>query len=489
MGGIPYKSLGCGMCKKRKIRCDLGAPECARCIKKGTPCPGYDKGRNFVHHTMVTRLEQQGVTQRPIAQLVGHIKPLALPASFDMSAQTRTQLFSTFLSSFFPIDLCQFGKSDSWYYLMTRFPSMAGESDLLDRSVIALAAAYVGKLTKDKQLKRQGVELYNNAICLMARRLSGGDPPTLDVLYAVTVFIKYEILHTNGLKNCLTHIQGSKALMRNYKYDHSDQLIRAMITQQNWASTYYVTDMLYRKELDWQAASEADGDTPLNELFRLIAETSFLLDDLDRIGQLEYIYLPTACDALLQRCYEFEHKLMQWLASKALELDGKPVSCLAEQLQSSTKVLPWDPCLKPYEFESLETAKTYLLFWVASIIVRRVIYQVEGFLAPNPDPSALLYYASEISRTAAYCLQPKNRMCTGQVLLLAISQANKGYVDCGHVKGFYWSQNMYQVLQDRGFDVAPIVSEIEWASWNEARIRREDMEALAFLIPQNLNVL
>lgn len=142
---------------------------------------------------MVTRVEYQGMIQRPIAQLVGQLKPLALTTSFDMSAEARTQLFSNFLSMFFPVDLRQLGKFCSCFYLMARFPSLAGESDLLDQSVMSIAAAFIGKINNDEKLKRQGIELYNSAISLMARRISSGNAPTLDLLYAVTVFITYEV--------------------------------------------------------------------------------------------------------------------------------------------------------------------------------------------------------------------------------------------------------------------------------------------------------
>lgn len=142
---------------------------------------------------MVTRRENQGMTSRPIAQLVGHLKPLALPETFSMSAEVRTQLFSDFLSTYFPIGRGQYGKNDSLYYLMTRFSAMAGESALLDRAVIALAAAWVGKIQGNEELRHQGTELYSNAIHLMARRLSNGAAPTADVLFAVVIFMQYEV--------------------------------------------------------------------------------------------------------------------------------------------------------------------------------------------------------------------------------------------------------------------------------------------------------
>lgn len=245
---------------------------------------------------------------------------------------------------------------------------------------------------------------------------------------------------------------------------------------------YFLTELPQRKELDWYDETQAEGDGPLSELFRLVAETSFLLDELDRICGLESPYLTTACEALLQNCHEYENKLqMKWLAEDAISLDGEPTPCSPLELDCSPEIIPWDPNNLPYTFDSVETATTYLLSWVASVIVRRVIYRVEGILGWNPDSTKLVYYASEISRAAAYCLQPEIRFCAGNILCFGISQANMGYVDIGHEQGFPWSQNMYQILQRRGFDIATMRSGLEWSCWNEAEAQREDMQVAAAL--------
>ncbi|KAF6811492.1 hypothetical protein CPLU01_15102 [Colletotrichum plurivorum] len=34
-------SPNCHLCRRRRVKCDLGRPQCQRCIKYGVPCPGY----------------------------------------------------------------------------------------------------------------------------------------------------------------------------------------------------------------------------------------------------------------------------------------------------------------------------------------------------------------------------------------------------------------------------------------------------------------
>ncbi|KAH0492385.1 hypothetical protein TgHK011_007343 [Trichoderma gracile] len=42
-GSAEATTKGCRSCMRRRIRCDLGRPACAKCIKKGLVCPGYGR--------------------------------------------------------------------------------------------------------------------------------------------------------------------------------------------------------------------------------------------------------------------------------------------------------------------------------------------------------------------------------------------------------------------------------------------------------------
>ncbi|KAL4912771.1 hypothetical protein BDW62DRAFT_193988 [Aspergillus aurantiobrunneus] len=471
MGGIPYKSQGCANCKKRRIKCDLVEPECAKCIKKGILCPGYDKHRNFLHHTVVSRVERNGETRRPIPQLVGHLKPLALPAGFNMSAEARTQLFSTFVDTFFAPNTYLNGKDDSWYFLMTRFPTLAGESELLDRAVIALACVFMGRRIGDCHLAQHGVEIYNSALRLMAGVLQRKCPPTPDILYAAIVFHTYETMHSHAtaLRNCFVHVQGTTAILKHHNYDgHSDQsLIQAILTRQKWAVSYFIINTQFRSEVDWQCLTLGKEDSPLDELFGMIAKCAFLQRDLDKILAQPFPPPKETHEALVHRCLALECNLqVDWLTGPARKLDGSPSPCSRTKFSQEPSILPPDPNITPYEFPSLGTAKTYLLLWVASIVARRVMYKAEKLSHPSPDPKRMLFYAGEVSRSVAYCLLPKRQMSCGQVVLFAVSQASKCYIETGEKEMFMWCQGVYPIIQSRGFDMALRLSEVEWEFWN-----------------------
>ncbi|KAL7809118.1 hypothetical protein V8C44DRAFT_146851 [Trichoderma aethiopicum] len=67
---------GCRSCMRRRIRCDLGRPACAKCIKKGLTCPGYGRHLRWA----------DGVAVR--GKLKGQRLPVAGPVPMEMSLST-----------------------------------------------------------------------------------------------------------------------------------------------------------------------------------------------------------------------------------------------------------------------------------------------------------------------------------------------------------------------------------------------------------------
>ncbi|GKZ86331.1 hypothetical protein AnigIFM56816_001384 [Aspergillus niger] len=425
MGGIPFTSRACAACKKRKIKCDLEKPECSSCVKRGgTPCPGY-QDRDFIHHSFEPRRVRNAETKRPGPQRVRQLESLALPACFNMSAEARTQLFATYMHTFFASNPSLNGRVDSWYLLMARFPTLTGKSDLLDRSVIGLVSVYLGKKTRDGRLAHHGFEIYNSALHAMLQILHGNRPPTATTLYSAIVFQTYE---------------GATAMLKQHDYTRGDQaLIDAILRRHKWATAMFTLNTPYSMQVDEECLNLGRKESPVDELFGIIAEAIALRRDL------------------------------YWLHMSAHRLDGIPTPCSRRNLGQEPSMLPLDPDLAPYNFESLEAAKIYLLFWVASLVIRRVIYQTETHLMRGPDPSRMVFYAREICRSVAYLMQPENRMSSGQILILGLSQASKCYIDCGDKAEFEWCQAIYPFIAASGFGIASLMSQMEWKFWNAAQ--------------------
>ncbi|KAL2842914.1 hypothetical protein BJY01DRAFT_216237 [Aspergillus pseudoustus] len=473
MGGLPYTSNGCANCKKRKIKCDLGAPECARCKKKGILCPGYDQHRNFLHHTVVSRVERNGETKRPVPQLVGHLRPLALPPTFNMSAEERTQLFSTFMSAFFAPKVYLNGNDDSWYFLMSHFPSLAGESEILDRSVIALASVFVGGKTGNESLARHGVEIYNSGLNMLVQILKRKRAPTPDVLYATMVFNTYETIQGGGnaLRNCFFHVQGATAIVKHFALSQCmhKALGTAIMNRQKWSVAFFGFSTRFQSEVDWSCLTLGYNTTPLDNLFNMLDECAALQRELRTIVSYQTPNREAACEMLLHRCSTLESRLtVDWLNGPALELDDHPTPCPRIQLAHQPSLLFPDPAVTPYTFKSLNTAKTYLLFWVAVVATCRVVYQAETLISGYSDPSRMIQYAGEISRAIPYCIQPSNQMSSGHAVIFAVSQASRCYIDCGDRSLFEWCQGIYAAIHSRGVDIARGVGEEDLGLWAAA---------------------
>lgn len=121
-----------------------------------------------------------------------------------MSGEVRTQLFSAFMGNFFAPNANINGKDDSLFFLMASFPTLAGESELLDRSVIALVSSFLAIKSNDKNLARQGLEIYNSALNAMTRALRRKSGLWPHMLYASILFHTYEV--------CFQAMEGDKLL-------------------------------------------------------------------------------------------------------------------------------------------------------------------------------------------------------------------------------------------------------------------------------------
>ena len=171
---------------------------------------------------------------------------------------------------------------------------------------------------------------------------------------------------------------------------------------------------------------------------------------------------------LVKHCYQ-ERLQTDWLSVAAEALEGEPRPFPEDGSSHDHALLPLNTALTPYTFRSLNSAKTHLLFWIASLKTCQMIYRVEQLLHRHSSPAHMIFYAAEICRSMAYCMQPKIQLSADHAALFAISQASKCYIACGTKDLFSWCQGIYLFIKRRGFDVASCVSDADWALWVAAR--------------------
>lgn len=71
---------GCKECSRRRIKCDKGTPECAKCLKKGIQCTGVGRQIRFVEGA-VSKGKRKG-------QSISDVKNLATTLSRHMNDAT-----------------------------------------------------------------------------------------------------------------------------------------------------------------------------------------------------------------------------------------------------------------------------------------------------------------------------------------------------------------------------------------------------------------
>ena len=213
MGGIPWQSHGCKSCKQRRIKvgghpqihltrltwkqCDLQKPECARCIKRGLSCPGYNRDRVFIHHTSVLPVGPFD-PNNPGFQLAlfRQSQVTALPQFIQAGPQIRTQLSCEILDAYLPLEPAGTCGVDAWLYLIPNFLALPNRSEMLERAISALSCIYVGKKHSDTRLLHQGVLCYTVSIRLM-RKMLCRNTRIPDVLYATVIYQVFEVIPTS----------------------------------------------------------------------------------------------------------------------------------------------------------------------------------------------------------------------------------------------------------------------------------------------------
>lgn len=173
------------------MQCDFQRPQCARCLRGGHRCDGYERDRKFIH----TFGDPGGSSNDGLITLDQRDDPGF--TVININSQIRSQIFSLFIDSYVPSSptgqikfRCEQGSA-----LVKEFPAMmAGKnSQLFDRAISALASVFVGKHVGDDRLMNHGLVLYNQAIHIFSRIISRSALPVQEVLCANVVFQLYEV--------------------------------------------------------------------------------------------------------------------------------------------------------------------------------------------------------------------------------------------------------------------------------------------------------
>lgn len=214
----------------------------------------------------------------------------------------------------------------------------------------------------------------------------------------------------------------------------------------------------------------SDEDTPLEELFQLMADISPLFA---AIGANDGSDL-NASQELLVNCFKVKERMLTWWVSRKERIGDDPSPCGPGE-SIVTGLPPGDHLFgTPYRFPSLDNARMHLIFWAALSILQVLIGQAQCYLytsslvdlETNHEYLLSRFYADELSRSIPFCLQASSKSWGAHVSTFALAQIAKVYLDARDWEKFSWSQHAFRLCGDLGSDFSARLGELLECTWN-----------------------
>ena len=203
-------SKGCGLCKRRKVKCDETHPKCIRCLKAGIECTGFTPRLKFVDEE--PRIRRRNIKAHPMTATTSH--SASHPSRFHRSWLPNS--VSTFGN---PLSLIAFEDDITLSYLLSKFfegndPYLlhAGQSSQCGlpsdwiqelrnsgqkpryKSWDALAAVVFGQAHNSHDVMKSALRLYGEALHELRSELSSLENWYTDsTLASITALYLYEV--------------------------------------------------------------------------------------------------------------------------------------------------------------------------------------------------------------------------------------------------------------------------------------------------------
>ncbi|OHE98652.1 hypothetical protein CORC01_06103 [Colletotrichum orchidophilum] len=198
MVGVGGRSKACDHCRRRRVKCDLAAPECARCIKAHLKCGG-SRGLSFIQYN--------GSKAKQVRQTLGvsGISRAVLTAKEKTTTDSTFPQWNHVVSSQIAESFLMPGSMDDVYvsyaltYLLRENEEIVvkpGTSRALtNECFVALSTTIFGIDKEQPQVLQHGLHRYGTALQALNRALSDSkESQSFDVLEAVIVMAVFEPL-------------------------------------------------------------------------------------------------------------------------------------------------------------------------------------------------------------------------------------------------------------------------------------------------------
>jgi hypothetical protein len=173
-------------------KCDLEKPYCARCTRNGRACAGYERPRIFIHRSQKPSSPGQIIPSPNVhstQRWTFYVPPLRdsppLHRSPDSTVHEQRQFIACFINGFCPVLDTSLKECDRLHhYWVYTLPHIHGTVDLLDRSILTLSAAFLGRNSNDVRLRKRSMVMYGHAIRDLAKVMSAPDFYPSDMVLA-----------------------------------------------------------------------------------------------------------------------------------------------------------------------------------------------------------------------------------------------------------------------------------------------------------------
>ncbi|KAL5383773.1 hypothetical protein PMIN06_007270 [Paraphaeosphaeria minitans] len=394
---MPKRSTGCFECRKRKVRCDEGRPECNACLRRGTKCPGYRPLQSFILHEFEEQSERpslikeddnryryanQETQEEPTSAdsgrgAVEHLQPPRPRASgapvlrqVSPIAIERVQHVGELIWLYLP-------RSDAHTLpppsaLMLTLPQLPATSDVLLAAVDALSAAQLAVANRNYNLVNRSRSLYGTALSKMMNTIQYPDRAVEDeTLLATYLLTLYEVFVgiTSG-QGFFYHVQGLLHLLKqrgpkSFGNRLSMQIFHA-IRYNSLSIGYHVRKGSMLDTDEWMAVTaKASKVDPYVGLIDICIRIPRLLERTDKLtaGDAE------SANQLIEDSLALAARAKQWFANfekhgpryttvDVNEFDGFPDICSNRTFDTA------------YNFYVFGAGICYMIYWMSLLILQ-----------------------------------------------------------------------------------------------------------------------
>ncbi|KAI9045450.1 Zn(II)2Cys6 transcription factor domain-containing protein [Aspergillus affinis] len=203
------RSNGCLLCVKRRVKCDERVPGCARCETYGRPCPGFDRGFQFVAGKPY-RSRRRPKTEESSSQ--DETNPASVEFDTDVVSQAAYQLqtqasgplslISADSNVLQGLDIVLDEVSQPYQlnsaYVISRWlrflPGVYGRNRTLDSAIKCFVSHHVGNVAKNQQALWYARSTYVEALARLRNSLDNpAEGLSSEMFCAVLLLCMYEV--------------------------------------------------------------------------------------------------------------------------------------------------------------------------------------------------------------------------------------------------------------------------------------------------------